>query len=483
MPMQVTPYTTLNVDIWREVIQWAISYAKARPSEREAPLNLSNTCHAWREYILSHGQFWSRLKGNIKDNDTSYYEEKTEASGSVHAKCASMWLDRSGGALLKFRYFSYSGRSTENEVIDFQRSLVQKQASWLVMDIPWVTPEDTCSGRLDNLPNLRGWRLRSCEFGLGYKAGILDLDRTRFKDAYDTFFIKESKITHPIAPRLETLVIDGVEMGNHIDAVYGILAMLRQCPNLRDLCVSFSCVDIEETDVLNPDSPLCDLPKLRTLTVPDCSGALGPLYRLRAKSLEALTIEYIRFDRTLSYVVSDVSRLILRMGSSSSMRSVSITDESHNECDSQDLTDLLRALPNVELLLLDFRVPAPVFASLSFANHSKPLCPNLTVLEIGACPGFEDLSSLARMLISRFRHDKYFRALIDCCRFEVNKFEAFKLVNGLSLWLPGERLSLLEPAELLDARARWWRKANWQIEASPADADYDFPGAPSRIPL
>ena len=80
--------STLSSDALAEIFDWAIILSEDPFCLRQAPLNISHTCRAWRAVLLQNGRFWARVR---------WPESKAETARAVHVRLAALFLDRSAG--------------------------------------------------------------------------------------------------------------------------------------------------------------------------------------------------------------------------------------------------------------------------------------------------------------------------------------------------------------------------------------------------
>lgn len=379
------PILTLPPELLTEIFLWAATFADFQRVTREAPLNVSHTCKAWRQLVLTKTCFWTR------------FEPDHDVSGQL----VLMWLERTGNATITYDTLMIVHRSKDHVIPTWHRELGKRQSQWGNMGLFYPHPD---KGRravqtfpLEDLRNLTSW------FVSDYYPFTIRYYKSR--TAYKQLFLVPdlSSTGQPIAPRLTTLQITDF----FADRVQhkGLLAMLRHSPNLEAFRLDF-CLEKEDSR-LSESTEICVLSKLRQLTLRGSFTRLHLFKNLRAPALDSLNVMY---TSGLLGMSGGVPTLISDFKLGPSMRKL-VLDVLLWPVDGDTQRLLFEALPDLSYLYIKVPELTYVCGLLSLAPDGPGLCPRLDELRMCFYQP-PDIDVLGQMLSSRFESNEKFRVSI-----------------------------------------------------------------------
>ena len=237
----------------------------------EAPFNISHTCRAWRQLVLSDSRCWVLILYALK-----------HSSLKVDIRILSLLLERSAGALIKFKIDKHciQGPLGGSDLLAIHIIATGKQSRWLKMALryPRECRDAVRPAELHDLSNLTEWKIADV-FPFGLEA---------HRESQSPLFVVPIRRTtdYPIAPLLSRLSL--LRFRANCEEQRGVLAMLRQCPNLIVLRISF---DSEQPGFDEIDEPGCLMEKLQALTVDGNFKYLHLFYKIKAPSLGYLLVD------------------------------------------------------------------------------------------------------------------------------------------------------------------------------------------------
>ena len=368
------------------IFERAVVFSEYYPSVREAPLNVSQTCRSWRAIALANGRFWARLQG------------------WVHPRIASLWISRSGNALLDFSIEGYRGTCGDEDFEDWHASLFRHHSRWrrIRSSLNYSQYVPRAPPGLTDLSNLKEW-----EWGFN-----MDIFPFRFGEdlGLRTMFLIPDpwEAAHPIAPQLSRLSICFSQ-----NSRIGLLAMLQHCPRLHSLEITS---EWGPKDIVDPDDPICSLKHLEELSLRGIP-ALYLSVKLRAPSLQSLvakgrdSLDYPVLSSTIPQFLSKSQHGVpvrtAVLSTYTSFFEVFYTAR----MDEIGVGQLLQALPDVTHLTMCFRDMTSVCNLLSFGAEGGGLCQHLERLHVRLLP--RHVESAVRMLLTRFHRCEAFRATVE----------------------------------------------------------------------
>ena len=249
--------------------------------------------------------------------------------------------------------------------------------------------------KLHDLSNLAEWRVKD-EFPFGLE--------THRRNKPPLFIVPVCQpVDQPIAPLLTRFRLERLRMNR--EAHRGILAMLRQCPNLTVLQVDYQY----ERDFDDIDEPICVLSKLEELKVGGWIPSFRFFYKIEAPPLRSLRSSSVWSSDDLA---RDLVALLRkpRFGAPLVCADVYFPDGLEADLESQ----LFQALSNIRNLTIYFKDDGDegTYRLLSLDEDGGQLCPyleNIYILFLGGT----SMLSIEQMLASRYRRSEKFRATIE----------------------------------------------------------------------
>lgn len=431
------PISTLPPEILTKIFLEAIALADFEPKNHEAPLNVSHTCKAWRQLLLTNCFFWARL--NLVSAWPAYRER------DIDIRLATMWLARTGKATISFHVVpGDKPDSEEDNMAVWHHEIVKRQSQWGDMNMKLYYPDHERSVMqtlpLEDLQNLTIWRIDDND------PFAIESDEPRVDKA--SFLIPDLSLTgQPIAPRLTTLRITGIFVDNRQQR--GLLAMLRHCPNLETFAI---CYEDEDDFDLSEDTPICVLSKLKQLSLAGEFGRLHLFRKLRVPALDYLDVG----DPFHVNGIREVSMLILLISESElshSLRKLVLGNRDpvyvcHNEA---ALRLILGAVPELELLYIDLDSDSSTFACilLSLAPGGSGLCPRLDELHMCFYED-PDIEVLERMLSPRFESNDKFIASFCIDTLERLGKELLDTNSNFRQWKESGRLEIGSDEDIMN---------------------------------
>ena len=236
----------------------------------EAPLNVSYTCRAWRRLVLSDSRCWVRILYALRQSDLE-----------VDIRILSLFLERSADALINFKLYEPDIQSPleEEDLLAGYRIATGKQSRWveMVLCYPREYRDAVEPAKLHDLSNLTKWIIvDGFPFGLeGHRGSQPPLFIVPIRQTSD----------NPIAPLLLQLHL--FRLCANVEEQRGVLAMLRQCPNLTGLRINFAPEQSDSDDI---DEPICIMDKLEELRVDGNLQNIRLFHKIGAPSLRSLKI-------------------------------------------------------------------------------------------------------------------------------------------------------------------------------------------------
>ena len=410
-------------DVLFEIFQWAVAASDGIPSVREAPINISHTCRRWRDVVLSQGRFWARLN--------------CIAPAKIHIRLATLYLERSARANLKFSISQATESSSEVDRDTWRELLLKKQSQWDILKMhsaPYLTDDSLWtalrlepliyghrkSSRLESLPSLK-----ELVFSDEFPFGIENIDTKGATKTLPLFLVPHpSSMDQPLAPSITHLACSRLRGSRNEQR--GLWAMLWQCPNLEELKLFF---DSKGEEAMGDDEPICVLSKLQVLEVEDTRSRDGEpqtiffLRRIAVPALRKFTINFFSADEDYSVYVA-MRDLLTRPEYAPTILEADIGInklDAGGDSERPWLLGLLRALHSVTDLALciseNWDVALDLLSDFDEDNEEDiPLCPRLEVLTIWG-GNMVDMPAeyLDSVLSPRFRYSNIFRAVVRIC--------------------------------------------------------------------
>ena len=418
---------SLPDDVLHEIFERAIPISLetcARTTRKiiimhEAPLNISHTCRAWRKLVLSFGRFWARILHALQEQ---YLE--------VDIRLLSLLLERTAGTIIDIDlHFRNIRRPFEKPGFRvWFRTAARKQSCWGKMTLQYYlhSPDGIKPAKLRNLPNLTELTIyHMFPFGLEACASHPPLFVVPIRQPFN----------HPIAPLLSRLSLTWLNAKR--EANRGILAMLRQCPNLTFLRVVYMWEDHHPNDI---DEPICVMDKLEELVVEENFKLLFLLRKILAPSLRSLTVDSSRREDAAD-LRRELPILLSRPRFGAPLLSASV--RFNCAVDTEEQLQLLQALSDVKDLSICFKYDEDTFHLLSFDDDGGQLCPYLEKLHIFLqVVRRRNLHSIECMLASRYRRSGTFHAIITAYSWPGREAIMSNPTHGFKLWVEEGRLEV-----------------------------------------
>lgn len=418
------PIFSMPPEVLTHIFLWAAALAKFQPKNHEAPLNVSRTCKAWRQLLLTSACFWTHF------DTISAVPVQFELEGEFDIRLAMMWLERTRNATIAYRVGSqFEKRSDMADIAAWLSEISKRQSQWGELSLLYPHEKRLAirTEPLGNLPNLRSWHFQ------GPSPFTVERDGP-YIDYKPLFFVPDLNSTgQPIAPRLTTLHISRIFADRALQQ--GLLAMLRHCPNLESFLISYW--NEGNDSGLRDDIPICVLSKLKQLTLIGNFEHLHLFKKLKAPALDSLNVSAPLRNHDLA---RDLLTIIHGLGLVQSLRKLVLNPMKYtfNKV-AQRL--LLEDFPELSFLYIDFPASTATCKLLSLAPRGSRLCPRLDELRI--C--FEqppNIDVLQRMLSSRFASNENFRVSIHINKMERGGKELLDTNSSFRQWKESGRLEL-----------------------------------------
>ena len=388
----------LDQDVLSEIFERAIDVSEGRISTRCAPLNLSHTCQAWRVYLLANGRFWTHLNCYNVDR--------------YDPRLISLWTKRSKECIANILIGPHFQGTVHSKDEDLEQSLrhvfqIQSRIELLKVvghTLARTTPEPTLLHDISNLTNLE--LHHNFPIGKGRNLVVNCMHSPLLYLPLDLGTRSEA-----VAPRLVKLVLTG--LSDDPDVQGGVLAMLTQCPNIKELELSMR-MPKPRSPVPNHGQAL-DAGRIILANLESFSFKAYYYFQLlrhiRAPSLRSLCV--MACVNASSFVVAhDVRRLLLDSDNGASVQCAHLF---FINISNEDQIALLQAMPNITMLEANFPCTNQVLEKFVLDKGDQVLCRQLEQLDITVSPR-EGIEVARRMLLSRFNYSESFKAWVEIGR-------------------------------------------------------------------
>ena len=402
---------SLPDDVLYKIFERAIPLHRFAILKYEAPLNVSHTCRTWRQLVISNGQFWTRIILALK-----------EQSLKADIRMLSLWLERTADVIIDFSASNIRIPVEGADFLAWYRIAARKQSRWGKVNLPlyyYRQHREVEPAKLHNLSNLTEWEIGDAfPFGLEARKG----------NELPLFTVPiHQRVGRPIAPLLSRLSLSWFR-ANH-EEHRGLLAMLRQCPNLMALRVHYEDEEICFDDI---NEPVCVMNRLDELQVEGSFNWLRLFRKIEAPSLRSLTASP---GSVASSSCLERELPILLNAPRFGAPLVSATMHFSGKLDAESQLRLFKALSDIKDLRVSFEGDEHTCHLLSFDDDGGQLCPYLENLHV-TFTEFTSSHSIESMLVSRYRRSDKFRASVD------GVSTTLEAANNLMRWKGQGRLEI-----------------------------------------